>query len=194
MRHGLFQSLARFAVAAAIVATAALCVVPLLAVATGAYVSSPTGDGATSGLLLLFLPQAVAVALPISAAIAVFFVCRGLPVTRHVCITVGAFTIATAFVTAVLNVSVAPVTNAMYRKLAFGNAEGRTVNGRRLNAPGGLGDRFQMDYRWTLPESVLVLGALAIVASRVAAPYARRKAEPSEYESEQRAAADMVRR
>jgi hypothetical protein len=124
--------------------------------------------------VLLFLPQAVAVALPIAAAIAVFFVCRGLPVTRHVCISVGAFTIATALVTAVLNVSVAPATNAMYRKLAFGNAEGRSVNGRRLNAPGGPGDRFQMDHRWTLPESVLVLGALAIAASRVAAPYARR--------------------
>jgi hypothetical protein len=89
-------------------------------------------------------------------------------------ITVGAFTIATALVTAALNASVAPVTNAMYRKLAFGDAEGRSVNGRRLNAPGGLGDRFQMDHRWTLPESVLVLAALAIAASRVAAPHARR--------------------
>jgi hypothetical protein len=174
MRHDLFQSLARFVVAAAIVATAAFCVVPLLAVATGAYASSPTDAGATSRLLLLFLPQAVAVALPIATAIAVFFVCRGLPVTRQVCKTVGAFAIATALVTAALNVSVAPVTNAMYRKLAFGNAEGRSVNGRRLNAPGGPGDRFQMDYRWTLPESVLVLAGLAMAASRVAAPHARR--------------------
>jgi hypothetical protein len=174
MRHDLFQSLARFVVGAAIVATAALCVVPLWAVATGAYASSPTGPIATSRLLLLFMPQAVALALPIAAAIAVFFVCRSLPVTRQVCITVGAFAIATALVTAALNVSVAPVTNAMYRKLAFGNAEGRSVNGRRLNAPGGPGDRFQSDHRWTLPESVLVLSALAIAASRVSAPHARR--------------------
>ena len=159
--------------AAAIVATAALCVVPLLAVATGAYASLPTGAGATSRLLLLFLPQAVAVALPIATATAVFLVCRSLPVTRQVRITVGAFSIATALVTTALNVSVAPVTNAMYRKLAFGNAEGRSVNGRRLNAPGGPGDRFQMDHRWTLPESVLVLAALAIAASRATVPYAR---------------------
>jgi hypothetical protein len=62
----------------------------------------------------------------------------------------------------------------MYRKLAFGDAEGRSVNGRRRNAPGGPGDRFQMDHRWTLPESVLVLAALAIAASRVAVPHARR--------------------
>lgn len=109
MRHDLFQSLARFVVAAWIVATAAVCVVPLLAVVTGAYASSPTGAGATSRLLLLFLPQAVAVALPIATALAVFFVCRRLPVTRQVCIAVGALTIATALVTAALNVSVAPV-------------------------------------------------------------------------------------
>jgi hypothetical protein len=61
--------------------------------------------------LLLFLPQAIAVALPIAAAIAVFFVCRRLLVTRQVCMTVGAFTVAAALVTAALNVSVAPVTN-----------------------------------------------------------------------------------
>ena len=174
MSHDLFRSLARFVVAAAIVATAALCVVPLLAVATGAYASLPTGVGASSRLLLLFLPQAVAVALPIAAATAVFFVCRSLPVTRHVCITVGAFAAAAAVVTGALNVSVAPVTNAMYRKLAFGDAEGRSVNGRRLNAPGEPGDRFQTDHRWTLPESALVFVALAGAASRVASPHARR--------------------
>jgi lipopolysaccharide export LptBFGC system permease protein LptF len=174
MRRDPFQALARLLVAAAIVATAAFCVVPLLAVATGAYASSPMGAGDTSRLLLLFLPQAVAVALPIATAIAVFFVCRRMPVTRQVRIAVGALTIATALVTAALNVSVAPVTNAMYRKLAFGNAEGRSVNGRRLNAPGEPGDRFRIDHRWTLPESVLVLAALAIAASRVAAPHARR--------------------
>ena len=81
---------------------------------------------------------------------------------------------ATALVTAALNVSVAPVTNAMYRKLAFGDVDGRSVNGRRLNAPGGPGDRFQRDHRWTLPESVLVLAALAMAASRVAGPHAPR--------------------
>jgi hypothetical protein len=123
-------------------------------------------------LLLLFLPPAVAVALPIATAIAVFFVCRRAPVTRQVCITVCAFTIAAAFVAAILNVSVAPVTNAIFRKLAFGNAEGRSVNGRRLNAPGEPGDRFQMDHRWTLPESVLALAALAIAGSWITAPRA----------------------
>ncbi|HMF93976.1 MAG TPA: hypothetical protein VKE96_06775 [Vicinamibacterales bacterium] len=174
MKHDLVQSLARFVVTAAIVATVALCVVPPLAVATGAYASLPPGAGATSQLVLLFLPQAVAVALPIAAATAVFFVCRSLPVTRQVGMTVGGSAIATALVTAALNVSVAPVTNAMYRKLAFGDAEGRPVNGRRLNAPGGPGDRFQTDHRWTLPESVLVLAALAITSSRVAARCARR--------------------
>jgi len=35
-------------------------------------------------------------------------------------------------------------------------------------------DRLQIDHRWTLPESVLVLAALAIAASRAAAPYASR--------------------
>jgi hypothetical protein len=174
MSHGLFKSLARLVVAVATVATAAFCVVPLLAVATGAYASLPMGVGGASRLLLLFLPQAVAVALPIAAATAVFVVCRSLPVTRQVCITVGAFTVATTLVTAALNVSVAPVTNAMYRKLAFGDTGGRSVNGRRLNAPGGPGDRFQMDHRWTLPGSVLVVAALAIAASRVAPPHARR--------------------
>jgi len=124
--------------------------------------------------VLLFLPQAVAVALPIAAATAVFVVCRTLPVTRQLCFAVGAFTVATALVTAALNVSVSPVTNAMYRKLAFGDADGRSVNGRRLNAPGGPGDRFQIDHRWTLSGSVLLFAALAIAASRVAPPRARR--------------------
>jgi hypothetical protein len=73
-----------------------------------------------------------------------------------------------------LNVSAAAMTNAMYRTLAFGDAEGRSVNGRRFNAHGGPGDRFQMAYRWALPESVVVLAALAMAASRVAAPHARR--------------------
>jgi hypothetical protein len=174
MSHDLFERLAWFVVAAATVATAAFCVVPLFAVATGAYPSLSTGVAAISRLLLLFLPQALAVALPIAAATAVFFVCRSSPVTRQVCITVGTFTIATALVTAALNVSVAPVTNAMYRELAFGDADGRLVNGKRLNAPGGLGDRFQMNQRWALPESVLVLAALAIAASRLAPPHQRR--------------------
>src|SRR5262249_33519012 len=173
MNHDLFRSLARSVVVVAIVATAALCVVPLLAVATGAYASLPTGVGATTLLSLLFLPQSGAVAFPIAAAIAVFFVCRSFPVTRQVCLTVGAFAVTTALVTAALNVSVAPATNAMYRKLAFGDAAGRSVNGRRLNDPGEPGDRFQMDHRWKLPESVLVLVALAIAASRVAPATAR---------------------
>ena len=152
MSHNLLQSLARFGVAAAIVITAATCIVPLVAIATGAYASLPSGAGATPRLLLLFLPQAVAVALPIASAAAVFFVCRNLRVTREVCLTVGAFAVATALVTAGLNVSVAPVTNALYRQLAFGDAEGRFVNGRRLNAPGEPGDRFQRLHRRTLPR------------------------------------------
>src|SRR5262249_55430363 len=127
-----------------------------------------------SRLLLLFLPQAVAVALPIAVTAALFLVCRRVPVTRQVCITVGAFSVAATLVTAALSVSVAPVTNAMYRKLAFGDAEGRSINGRRLNAPGGAGDRFQMSHRWALPESVLVLAVLAMAASRVAQPHPRR--------------------
>jgi len=174
MSRDLLQSLARFVVIVVILTTAAFCVVPLLAVTTGAYAFLPGGVATTLRLLLLFLPQAVAVALPVASATAVFFVCRKLPITRQVCITVGAFAVATALVTAGLNVSVAPVTNAMYRKLAFGDAEGRSVNGRRLNAPGEPGDRFRMDHRWTLPECVLVLAALAIAASRVAPLQARR--------------------
>ena len=58
--------------------------------------------------------------------------------------------------------------------MAFGNVRADLFNGRRLNAPGGPGDRFQRDTRWTLPESVLVLVALAIAASRIAAPRLRR--------------------
>jgi hypothetical protein len=168
----LFKCLARFAVVTATVVTAAFCVVPLLAVATGAYAFLPMGVGAAARLSLLFLPQAVAVAAPIAAATAVFFVCRSLPFNRQLGITVGIFAIALALITAALSVSVAPVTNAMYRKLAFGDADGRSVNGRRLKAPGEPGDRFQMDHRWALTESVLVLAALAIVASRVAPPLA----------------------
>jgi len=169
MSPELLKRLAQVVTATATVATAAFCVVPLLAVTTGAYPSLPMGVGSGSQLVLLVLPQAFAVALPIAVATAVFSVCRRQSVTRQVGITVGAFTIATALVTAALNVSVAPVTNAMYRKLAFGDAEGRTVNGRRLNAPGGSGERFQVTHRWALSESVLVFAALAIVASRVAA-------------------------
>jgi hypothetical protein len=49
MSHDLFKCLARFVVAAATVATAGLCVVPLLAVATGAYA---TRSGSGTGVLL----------------------------------------------------------------------------------------------------------------------------------------------
>jgi len=174
MSHDLFRALARIAVGVAIVATAAFCVVPLLAVATSAYATLPTGVSPISRLTLFFLPQAVAVALPIAAATAVFVVCRTLPATRQAWLTVGAFTVAMALVAAALNVSVAPVTNAMYRKLAFGDADGRSVNGRRLNALGEPGNRFQMDHRWTLPESVLLFAALAFAASRAVPPHARR--------------------
>jgi hypothetical protein len=144
MSHDLFRSLVRFVVVTAIVVTAGFCVVPLVAVATGAYASLPAGVGATTRLPLSFLPQALAVALPLAAATAVLFVCRRFPVTRQVCLTVCAFTVAAALVTAALNVSVAPVTNAMYR------------------------------HRWTPPETVLVLAALAIAACRIAVPNARR--------------------
>ena len=167
MSHDVFGSLSRFVVATAMVVTAAFCVVPLFVVATGSYTTLPLGVGATSRLLLLFLPQAAAIALPITVAAAVFFVCRRLPpVTRQVCITVGTFIVAATVVTAALNVLVAPATNAMYRQLAFGDADGRSVNGRRLNAPGEPGDRFRMEHRWALPEAVLVLAALAFAASR----------------------------
>ena len=173
MSHHVFKSLSRFVVVTAAVATTAFCVVPLLAIATGAYAALPTGVGAISRLLLVLLPQAIAVALPFAVAAAVFLVCRRLPVTRQVGVTVGAFAIAMALVTAALNVSVAPVTNAMYREMAFGSPEGRLVDGRHLNAPGGPGERFQMYHRWALPESVLVLAAPAMVASRVAPSHAR---------------------
>jgi hypothetical protein len=96
-------------IAAATVATAVLCVVPLLAVATGAYASVPMGVGGTSRLVLLFLPQAIAVVLPIAA----------------------------------------------YRTLVFSDAEGRSVDGRRLNSPGGPGDRFQMEHRSVDPIAIL---------------------------------------
>jgi hypothetical protein len=168
MSHDLSKRLARFLVAATAVATAAVFVMPLLAAATGVYAARPMGVGALSRLLLLFLPQAVAVVLPFAAATSIFFVCRSARVTRQVVVTVGAFTIATALVTAALNVSVAPATNATFRELAFGDAQGRVVNGRRLHAPGEPGERFQTAHRWTLAESVLVLAALALVASRIA--------------------------
>jgi hypothetical protein len=174
MSDDLLGRLAKFTLAAATVATAALCVVPLLALATGAYASLPIGVGAVSRLLLLFLPQAIAVALPIAVATAVFFVCRSVPITRQVCVTVGAFTVAATLITTALNVSVAPVANATYRKLAFSAAEGRFVNGRRLNAPGEPGDHFQIEHRRALSESVVVLAALAIAASRVAPSHAKR--------------------
>src|SRR5262249_44238901 len=148
--------------------------VPPLAVATSAPATLPTGVSPIPRRTLFFLPQAVAVALPIAAATAVFVVCRTLPATRQLWLTVGAFTVAMALVAAALNVSVAPVTNAMYRKLAFGDADGRSVNGRRLNALGEPGNRFQMDHRWTLPESVLLFAALAFAASRAVPPHARR--------------------
>jgi len=80
--------------------------------------------------------------------------------------TVGAFIIAGALVTAAFSVWVAPVTNATYRKLAFGDPGGRLVNGRRLNERGRPGDQFQMRQRWALSEPVLVLAAVAMVASR----------------------------
>jgi hypothetical protein len=77
----------------------------------------------------------------------VFVVCRSLPITRQVNVTVGVFTIATALFTAALHISVAPVTNAMYRNLAFGDPDGRSVDGWRLNAPGEPGERFLIDHR-----------------------------------------------
>jgi hypothetical protein len=160
--------LARFVVPPMAIATAAFFIVPLLAIATAAYSALPVNIGAVSWLLLLFLPQALAVAFPIAIPVAVFLGCRRAPVTRQVYTTVGAFTIAGALVIAALNVWVAPVTNAAYRKLAFGDAAGRLVDGRRLNEPGGAGDRFQIRHRWTGPESVLVLAAFAIAASRIA--------------------------
>jgi hypothetical protein len=62
MSHKLLKRMAQVVIATATVATAAFCVVPLLAVATGAYASPPMGVGFTSRLWLLVLPQAVAVA------------------------------------------------------------------------------------------------------------------------------------
>jgi hypothetical protein len=160
--------LARFVVPTMAIATAASFIVPLLAIATAAYSALPVNIGTVSWLLLLFLPQALGVALPIAIPVAVFLGCRRAPVKRQVYTTVGAFTIAGALVTAALNVWVAPVTNAAYRKLAFGDAAGRLVDGRRLNDAGGAGDRFQTRHRWMGPESVLVLAAFAIAASRIA--------------------------
>ena len=168
MSHELFMRLARFVVPPMAIATAAFFIVPLLAIATAAYSALPVNIGAVSWLLLLFLPQALAVAFPIAIPVAVFLGCRRAPVTRQVYTTVGAFTIAGALVIAALNVWVAPVTNAAYRKLAFGDAAGRLVDGRRVNEPGGTGARFQIRHRWTGPESELVLVAFAIAASRIA--------------------------
>jgi hypothetical protein len=79
--------------------------------------------------------------------------------------TVGAFTIAGAIVTGALSAWIAPATNASFRTLAFGHAGGRMVDGRRLNEPGGPGDRSQARQRWAFPESVLVFGMFASVAA-----------------------------
>lgn len=143
-------------------------IVPIFAIATGAYPDMATGVGTVSSILALFVPQALAVALPIAIPLAVFLVGRRAPITRRVLTTVGGFCLAGALITAALSVWIAPITNAAYRNLAFGDSGGRIVDGRRLNEPGGAGDRFQMRQRWALPESVLVFAAFGLVASRLA--------------------------
>ena len=173
--YELFVRSARSVVLATAIEVAIFFVVPLFAVATGAYPAMPIGVGTVSRILALFLPQALAVALPIAVPLTVFLVCRRTPITRRVLTTVGAFTIMCALVTAALNAWIAPEANAAYRKLAFGDTAGRIVNGRRLNEPGGAGDRFQMRQRWALPESVLMFAAFALAASRGEGAEVRRK-------------------
>jgi hypothetical protein len=165
MSRELFVRLTRSAVLVMAVETIMFLVVPLVSIATGAYPDMLINVGTVSHMLTLFLPQALAVALPAAVPVAVFLVCRRAPVTRRVGMTVGAFAIAGALATATLNVWAAPVTNATYRKLAFGHVDGRLVNGLRLNEPGGAGYRFQMRQRWSGPASVLVFAAVALAAS-----------------------------
>jgi len=164
----LFPRFASVVARATVMAIGVFFIVPLLAMFTGAYSAMPVGVGDVSRLLLLFLPEALAVALPIAVPTAVFLVCRRAPVTRPLLMTVGAMTVAGALVTGVLSVWVAPVTNAAYRKRAFGDAGGRIVNGRRLNEPGGAGEHSQRRAQWALPESMLVFAAHAFAASRAA--------------------------
>lgn len=168
MSEKLFVSLARLVLLVTAIATAAPFVVPVLAIATGAYPSMPMDAGSVSRLLSFFLAEALSVGLVIGVPTAVFLVCRRERVMRRAYATVGASAIAGALLTAALSVWVVPSTNASYRRLAFGDAAGRLVNGRRLNEPGEPGDRFQTRQRWALPESVLVFTALAILASRAA--------------------------
>ena len=165
----LFLRLTRLVMVVTAIATAAMLVVPLFAIATGAYPSLPINAGAVSRLVFFFLPEAMSAGLLIGVPTAVFLVCRRAHISRGLFPTVGAFTIAGALATGVLSAWIVPVTNASYRTLAFGHAGGRMVNGRRLNEPGGPGDRSQARQRRAFPESVLVFGVLAIGAARLCA-------------------------
>ena len=169
MSWEIFVRLTRRALVVTTIATTGMLVVPLFAIATGAYPSLPTHAGVVSRLVFFFLPEAPSAGLLIGVPTAVFLVCRGARLSRGLCATVGAFTIAGALATGALSALIVPVTNASYRTLAFGHAGGRTVNGRHLNEPGGPGARSQARQRWAFPESVLVFGLLAIVAARLRA-------------------------
>jgi len=163
----LFARLTRLAMLAASIVSAASLVVPLFAIATGAYPSLPISIGAVSQLVAFFLPQALLAGLQIGVPMAIFLGCRRARVSREALATVGAFTIAAGLVTAALSVWIVPVTSASYRTLAFGDPAGRMVDGRRLNEPGGPGDRSQARQRWGVPASVLVFAAFATVAASV---------------------------
>jgi hypothetical protein len=167
LSRNVFERLTRRVLVVTAIATAAMLVVPLFAIASGAYPSLPANAGAVSRLLFFFLPEALSAGLLVGVPTAVFLVCRRARISRGLVATVGGFTIAAALATGVLSAWIVPVANASYRTLAFGDAEGRMVNGRRLNEPGGPGDRSQARQRWAFPESVLVFGVLAIVAARL---------------------------
>jgi len=169
MSRDIFERLTRRVMVVTAIATAAMLVVPLFAIATGAYPSLPTNAGAVSRLVFFFLPEAMSAGLLIGVPTAVFLVCRRARFSRGLFATVGAFTFAGALAMGALSAWIVPVANASYRTLAFGDAGGRMVNGRRLNEPGGPGDRSQARQRSAFPESVLVFGVLAIVAARLRA-------------------------
>ena len=155
-------------VAATAVVTIAVWILPLLALATGAYPSMPVTAMNVALLFLYLSPTALVVAIPMGLSAGVLAACGRPSDACRIRVTVVLLVIVATVVACMLFLWLAPITSRAYRELAA-PAGGEL----RVNLPGSVGYRLAQHEGSALLCASTVLAAFGLSAAAAAAPRRR---------------------
>jgi hypothetical protein len=153
----------RAVLAATALLTMVIWMLPLFAVATGAYPSMPVTIANVVRLVVYLSPTALGVTIPMGLSIGVLAVCGSRTPPRHVRATVALLSMAATAAAFALFIGVAPPASQAYRDLA--SPPGIEL---RVNRPGSAGYQRERYGQWALVCGNGVLAAFAMSAAAAA--------------------------